>query len=109
MAEQNIVRLSVSEAARLFGVDPITIRRAIKEEKLRYVVVQGRYKVNFESLVQWSQNQKTVEKKLNTKGIGQYVDQWKIKSKKYSPNPEVVKSKKQFSFDDKDAVNKSVM
>lgn len=85
------VRVSVSEAARLFGVDPHTVRRAIKREELRYIVVQGRYKINFESLVVWSQNRKTVNNKMQEKGIGQYVDKWKISNRKYSPNPQIMK------------------
>ncbi len=89
--QQTPIRLSVSEAARLFGVDQATIRRAIKEQKLRYVVVQNRYKITFESLVQWSQQHLTVRNKTNNRGIGQFVEQWKIKTKKYSPNPAVIK------------------
>ena len=73
-----IIRLSVSEAARLFGVNSMTIRRAIKEKSLRYVVVRGRYKIDFESLVKWSQQRPLVKFKLETKGLGQFVDKWKI-------------------------------
>lgn len=73
------VKVSISEAARLFGVNPHTIRRAIKNNELRYIVVQARYKVDFQSLVEWSQNRKTVKTKLEQKGIGQYVDKWRIK------------------------------
>lgn len=80
------VRVSVSEAARLFGVDQHTIRRAIKRQELRYIVVQSRYKVNFESLVEWSQNRITVKNKMEQRGIGQYVDKWKIRTKKFSPD-----------------------
>jgi excisionase family DNA binding protein len=87
------VRVSVSEAARLFGVNPHTIRRAIKDEELRYIVVQGRYKINFESLVKWSQNRATVKKKTEQKGIGQFVDRWKMNTKKYSPDPTIIKNK----------------
>ena len=82
-----IIRLSVSEAARLFGVNSMTIRRAIKEKSLRYVVVRGRYKIDFESLVKWSQQRPLVKFKLETKGLGQFVDKWKIKNTFYSPNP----------------------
>jgi len=82
-----IIRLSVSEAARLFGVNSMTIRRAIKEKSLRYVVVRGRYKIDFESLVKWSQQRPLVKFKLETKGLGQFVDKWKIKNTLYSPNP----------------------
>lgn len=81
-----IVRVSISEAARLFGVNPQTIRRAIKAQEITYVVVAGRYKINFESLVKWSQRKTTVRNKSNNKGIGQYVDKWKISNTLYSPS-----------------------
>ena len=81
-----IVRVSISEAARLFGVNPQTIRRAIKAQEITYVVVAGRYKINFESLVKWSQTKTAVRKKSNNKGIGQYVDKWKISNTLYSPS-----------------------
>lgn len=87
MAIASIIRLSVSEAARLFGVSQRTIRRAITEGAITYVVVQGRYKLNFESLLKWSQDTTTVRNKRDRQGIGQYVGQWRIKNKMYSPNP----------------------
>jgi excisionase family DNA binding protein len=90
MVTQPLVRLSISEAAKLFGVSTRTIRRAIAEEAVTYIVVQGRYKVNFESLLRWSQETTTVRNKRDKKGIGQFVDQWKIKNKLYSPNPKSV-------------------
>ena len=82
-----IIRLSVSEAARMFGVSQRTIRRAIADGNLTYVVVQGRYKINFESLLRWSQRTTTARNKRDKQGIGQFVDQWKIKNKLFSPNP----------------------
>lgn len=90
MDNQKIIRVTVSEASRLFGVDSKTIRRAIKAEALKYVVVQGRYKINFQSLLEWSQKQTSTRNKLTNAGIGQYVDKWKIKNKLYSPNPGLV-------------------
>ncbi|MFA6603575.1 MAG: helix-turn-helix domain-containing protein [Patescibacteria group bacterium] len=86
----NIVRVSVSEASRLFGVSTKTVRRAIAVGELTYVVVRGRYKINFESLVRWSQERPTVKNKLKREGIGQFVEQWKIKNRLYSPNPKVL-------------------
>ena len=86
-----IIRVSVSEAARLFGVTTKTIRRAIKEEQVKYIVVQNRYKINFESLLEWSQKRTTTKNKLSQAGIGQYVDKWRIKNKLYSPNPAILK------------------
>lgn len=83
---KEIIRVSISEAARLFGVSQQTIRRAIKDREITYIVVAGRYKLNFESLLKWSQAKTTVRNKANTHGIGQYVDQWKINNTLYSPS-----------------------
>ena len=83
---KEIVRVSISEAAKLFGVNAQTIRRALKNQEITYVVVAGRYKINFESLVRWSQQKTTVKNKVNTHGIGQYVDKWKISNTLYSPS-----------------------
>ena len=91
---KEIVRLSVSEAAKLFGVASQTIRRAIASSEITYIVVAGRYKINFESLVKWSQRKTTVKNKSNKKGIGQYVAKWKIANPLYSPNPKSVEHKK---------------
>lgn len=89
---EKIIRLSVSEAARLFGVDARTVRRAIKEQKLRYIVVRGRYKIHFSSLVDWSQLRTKIRNKRDTDGIGQYVELWKMKNTLYSPNPKGIVS-----------------
>ena len=94
MPLESIIRLSVSEASRIFGIDQRTIRRAIKSEEIRYVVVRGRYKLNFESLLKWSQSRNTLKFKLERKGIGQYIDKWKIHNKLYSPNPGLLEEKK---------------
>ncbi len=83
--EPTIVRVSVSEAARLFGVNPRTIRRALAAGEIRYIVVRGRYALQFESLLTWSQRHATVRHKRDAQGIGQWVDQWRIKNQKYSP------------------------
>ncbi len=82
---EQTVRVSVSEAARLFGVHQRTIRRAITVGEIRYIVVAGRYKLHFGSLVSWSQKTPTVRNKRDANGIGQWIDQWKIKNVKFSP------------------------
>ena len=94
-AENNkeMIRVSISEAAKLFGVNAQTIRRAIKAREITYVVVSGRYKLNFESLVKWSQGKITVKNKTEKFGIGQYVDKWKIKNTLYSPSTKSVNKK----------------
>ncbi|OIO52581.1 hypothetical protein COY93_04665 [Candidatus Uhrbacteria bacterium CG_4_10_14_0_8_um_filter_58_22] len=91
----NVIRVSVSEAARLFGVSTKTVRRAIADGEITYVVVRGRYKVSFESLVKWSQHRPSVRTKLDEDGIGQFVGQWKIKNRLYSPNPQTLEQETQ--------------
>jgi excisionase family DNA binding protein len=83
---QNI-RLNVSQAARLFGVSDRTIRRALARHEIRYVVSRNRYQLNFESLLAWSQQSTHLMNKLNRKGMGQWVEKWKINNPKYSPRP----------------------
>lgn len=92
---KEVIRVSISEAARLFGVNPQTIRRALKDQEINYVVVAGRYKLNFESLVKWSQRKTTVRNKSNQSGIGQYVDKWKINNTLYSPSSKLLKHEEQ--------------
>jgi excisionase family DNA binding protein len=86
----HIIRLSISEAAKLFGTSTQTIRRAVSDQLVNYVVVQNRYKISFESLVKWSQSSARIKNKSNTQGIGQFVTQWRVKNKKFSPNPAVL-------------------
>ncbi len=84
------IRVTISQAANLFGLSQKTIRRAIADEELLYVVVRGVYKINFESLLKWSQNRIKIRNKRDSQGIGQFVDKWKIKNKLFSPNPKTV-------------------
>ena len=91
MTDTQPIRLSVTEAAKLFGLEQKTIRRALKAQELRYIVVRGRYKIHFESVLKWSQKKTTIRNKTNTHGLGQYVEKWKITNKLFSPNPETLK------------------
>ncbi len=91
--QKEVIRVSISEAAKLFGVNAQTIRRAIAAKEVIYIVVAGRYKLNFESLVKWSQRHTTIKNKLENKGIGQFIGHWKIKNPLYSPNPKIVAPK----------------
>lgn len=91
--QKEVIRVSISEAAKLFGVNAQTIRRAIAAKEVIYIVVAGRYKLNFESLVKWSQRHTTIKNKLENKGIGQFIGHWKIKNPLYSPNPKIIPAK----------------
>jgi len=48
------------------------------------VVVRGRYKLNFESVLVWSQASTRRSANLTKAGLGQYVEQWRIRNRKYS-------------------------
>lgn len=95
MPTQKVIRLSVSEAAKIFGIHERTIRRAIKEHELHYVVVQGRYKINFDSLLKWSQKNAVIRNKTERRGIGQFVEKWRISNVLYSPNPGIVEKREE--------------
>ncbi len=84
---QQPIRLSVSTAAKLFGISDRTIRRALAANQIRYVVVRNRYQINFESLLAWSQRNAQIANKRDRAGLGQWVDKWKINNPKFSPRP----------------------
>ena len=88
--KQNLpIRVSVSEAERLFGVSSKTIRLAIKNNEVLYIITRGRYKINFESLLAWSQKSTRRHNRLQNRGLGQFVERWHIHNKKYSPSPQL--------------------
>lgn len=86
-SDEDAIRLSISEASKLFGVNPRTVRRAVTAGEIRYIVVRNRYKLHFGSLVAWSQRTTTVRHKRDRQGIGQWVETWKIRNPKFSPRP----------------------
>lgn len=81
------IRISIGEAARLFGLSQKTIRQAIKQGEITYVVVRGRYKLNFLSILKWSQASARRRHIMERDGLGAYVEKWKITNRKYSPRP----------------------
>lgn len=85
------IRLSVSEAAKIFGISQQTVRRALKGKKLKYIVVHNRYRISFLSLLKWSQQSTSTRNKLANKGLGQFVEKWNINNRLYSPHPKNVK------------------
>jgi len=66
----------VSEAARLFGLSDKTIRDALKAREIKYILIKGRYKINFESLLAWTQKTVRRQNKLTRFGMGRYVREW---------------------------------
>jgi len=79
---------SVSASANLGGVDPKTIRRAIKKSAdLKYKIINDRYSIELGSLLRYLNANRKLKNKLYDQGIGQYYHNWEaiIKS---DPEPE---------------------
>ncbi|MDD5031780.1 MAG: excisionase family DNA-binding protein [Patescibacteria group bacterium] len=73
---KNPLWLSVSEAAKLGGVQTKTIRRAIKSNNTRYKIIGNRYLINLESLIAFLYTKRKLKNKLNEYGLGQYIKEW---------------------------------
>ena len=71
------VWLSVSEAAKIGGVQTKTIRRAIQDNQVKYKIIGNRYLIDFSTLLNYLRAKTKLKNKLNQFGLGQYVDKWK--------------------------------
>ncbi len=65
--------LSVSESAKLIGVDSKTIRRAIKSKKIKYKINNNRYAIKFPSLINFARSSIKLRNKFYSQGIGKYI------------------------------------
>lgn len=75
------MKISISEASKLFGLSTKTIRLAIKNKEIPFILVKDRYRLEFSDVLSWSQ--KSIRKKniFNKHGLGQFAAQWQIPSK----------------------------
>jgi hypothetical protein len=65
---------SVSSSAKIGGVDPKTIRRALKSDSgLKYKIIKDRYKIELGSLLIFLNKNTKLKNKLNKNGLGQYL------------------------------------
>lgn len=69
--------VSVSEAAKLGGVQTKTIRRAIQFNYVKYKIIGNRYLIEFPALIAYLHTKTKLKNKLNQFGLGQYVDKWR--------------------------------
>jgi hypothetical protein len=73
----NPIWLTMSETAKLGGVQKRTIKRALRSGHLKYRIVESRYQVDFRSALLYFFSKKKLWNKLMEFGIGQYVEKWK--------------------------------
>jgi len=76
-AARELIWLSISEAAKIGGVQNKTIRRALKSE-LKFKIKGNRYFIDFSSLIIYLHRNKKLKNKLQEHGIGQYIREWRI-------------------------------
>lgn len=72
----NPIWLSVSEAAKIGGIQTKTIRRAIQSKVIKYKISKNRYLIDFRSLIVYLHSKTKIKNKLNQFGIGQYIEKW---------------------------------
>ena len=72
------VKLSPSQASKLFGVSERSVRRGIKSKELPATVHNGRYKIDFQDLLLWSEKLPNRQLKRDEFGLGQFVEKWKL-------------------------------
>jgi excisionase family DNA binding protein len=75
---ENPLWLSVSETAKLGGVQTKTIRRAIQSNTVKYKIVGNRYFIEFASIVKYLHKNTKLKNKFHNHGIGQYIKEWNI-------------------------------
>ena len=72
------IKLSPSQASKLFAISERSIRRAIKNKDLPADVANSRYRIDFRDIFIWSEKLPNRQYKRDEIGIGQFVDTWKI-------------------------------
>ncbi len=73
----NPIYLSVTEAAKIGGVQDKTIRRALKQAgELKFRIVNNRYQIDLASLITFLHKNTKLKNKLYNFGIAQYVKDW---------------------------------
>lgn len=70
---QNPIWLSVSEAAKISGVNQKTIRRAIQGKQINYKIHKDRYLLNLSAVMQYMHTNTKLKNKFNQYGLGQYL------------------------------------
>ena len=68
---------SVTETAKLCGLNAKTIRRAIQGKKIKYKIINDRYLVDLTSIILYCFKFKKLKNKVNSHGIGQYIEKWR--------------------------------
>ncbi|PLX20935.1 hypothetical protein C0584_04080 [Candidatus Parcubacteria bacterium] len=69
--------VSVSEAAKIGGVQSKTIRRAIQADLVQYKVINDRYSIDLGSVIRYLYTSTKLKNKIENNGIAKYIENWK--------------------------------
>jgi|GEM_PF-2451746 len=70
--------LSIKDCEVLSGISKVSIRKAIKEKEINYILEDGKYKISFKELLKWCYSSTRRKNVFNSQGIGRYVNEWNI-------------------------------
>lgn len=73
-----MIYLSPTQVSEMFAISDRTVRRAIVDGELDYIIEQGRYRIKFEDVLKWSERKQARINKRDNDGIGRYVKEWRI-------------------------------
>jgi len=73
----NIIWLTVSETAKIGGVQNKTIRRAIQQKIIKYNIINNRYFVDLSSAIVYLHSKTKLKNKFYFSGLGQYIKEWR--------------------------------
>lgn len=72
------IYINIQEASKISGISTNTIRKSLKSNELSYFFEKGKYSIELENFLKWIfQSQRKINI-INTKGIGKYIETWKI-------------------------------
>jgi hypothetical protein len=72
------IYINIQEASKISGLSRNTIRKSLKSNELSYFFEKGKYSVDMENFLKWIfQSQRKINI-IKTKGIGKYIQTWKI-------------------------------
>lgn len=72
----NPIWLTMSETAKLGGIQKRTVKRALRAGFMKYRIVESRYQVDLRSALIYLFSKKKLWNKVKEFGIGQYVEKW---------------------------------
>ncbi len=79
---ENPIWLSVSESAKIGGVQSKTIRRAIQSSLVKYKIVGNRYLIELSTVLKFLLSKTKLKNKFVKFGLGQYLEQFFKKDEK---------------------------